>query len=182
MKLVLPNKKYQKSYIELITSAKIKGDSEELGNSLLKKNESFDEMIKRLKDRRIGKNINKRDVPATVYWIIENNEVVGTMDLRHILNKDYSERLGHIAYYIKPEMRNNGYATKALKLALNKYYHKFINKVLITCYEDNIASIKVIINNNGILKDKVFDEISQKNILKYIITVRNDELIVQKTV
>ncbi len=46
MKLVLPNKKYQKSYLELITSAKTKGNSKELGNSSLKKNESIDEMIK----------------------------------------------------------------------------------------------------------------------------------------
>ena len=171
MKLVLPNKKYQKSYLELIASSKTKGDSEELGNSSLKINESFDEMIKRLKDRRIGKNINKRDVPATVYWIIEHNEVIGTMDLRHTLNKDYSERLGHIAYYVKPEMRNKGYATKALKLALNKYNKKYMNEILITCFEDNIASIKVITNNGGILKDKVFDKANQKVINKYIIKI-----------
>lgn len=120
------------------------GDYKELGNALIKENETFLEMLKRLRDRRVGKNISKNDVPATVYWIIVNNEVVGTIDLRHELNKDYFERLGHVAYYIKPDERNKGYATKALSLALKKYYDNCAKKILITCYTNNIASSKVI--------------------------------------
>ena len=59
-------------------------------------------MIKRLDDRRRGIHIASRDVPATVYFIItDDDKLVGTIDLRHQLNDNYYVRLGHIAYYIK---------------------------------------------------------------------------------
>lgn len=128
-----------------------------------------------MKGRRIGKNIHKRDVAATVYFIVVNNEVVGTIDLRHYLNKDYFERLGHIAYYIKPDCRNKGYATMALSIAKRKYFSKYVRKILITCYSDNIPSSKVIEKNGGVLEKNIYDELSKKYISKYIINIRNDQ-------
>ena len=172
IKLLLPNKKYKQSYEELILSAKNEGDYQELGNALIRKNETFDDMLKRLEDRKIGKNIDLRDVPATVFWIMSDDKIVGTIDLRHKLNKDYYERLGHIAYYIKPEERNKEYATKALSLALEKYCDKHIEKVLITCFSDNIASVKVIEKNGGTLECKYLDKITKKYISRYWINVR----------
>lgn len=121
MKLVIPTKKYMESYYELVNSSKKNKDHDELGNAALKTNESFEEMIKRLKDRKIGININKSDVAACVYWIIEHDNVVGTIDMRYRLNQDYFERFGHVAYYIKYEERNKKYASKALKLIIKKY-------------------------------------------------------------
>ena len=133
MKLVLPCEKYKNSYYELIKMAELNGEISELGNAQIKNGETFNTMLNRLKNRRRGINISKFDVPATVYWIIEKNKIVGTIDLRHKLNKSYYERLGHIAYYIKPSERNKGYATKALALAKQKYAKKFISKILVTC-------------------------------------------------
>lgn len=173
MKLVKPNEKYQKSYYELVNEAIENEDVQEMGNAY-RENEEFSHLVKRLKDREKGKNISKRDVPATVYFIIENSEVVGTIDLRHVLNKNYFERLGHIAYYIKPSKRNKGIATKALGLALKKYEKEPIARILITSYEDNLASRKVIENNGGKLEKIVFDEISQKNICRYCITLNEN--------
>lgn len=170
MKLVLPTKKYEESYYQLITSAKTRCDEQELGNALMRENETFEDMLNRLKNRRKGIQISKRDVPATVYWIIEQNKVIGTIDLRHRLNKDYFERLGHVAYYIKFEERNKGYATKALFLAKKKYEQMKINKILVTCYTDNIASSKVIRSNGGILENEFLDENTGKKISRYVIS------------
>lgn len=181
MKLILPNKKYERSFKELIVSAKNYGDYKELGNSLIRDGETFEEMLKRLNYRRIGKRIAKRDVPSTVYWIVDNDRVVGTIDLRHKLNEDYFERLGHVAYYIRPEERNRGYATKALSLAIKKYYNKYTKKILITCFSDNNGSSRVIEKNGGILEKKVIDEVTKKEISRYIIEVRDDSLIIPKT-
>ena len=86
MKLVNPTIKYKDSYLDLVKAAKTNGDISEMGNAYREK-ESFDTMIKRLKDRTQGKNIAKLDVPSSMKWIIENSEVVGTIDLRHVLKK-----------------------------------------------------------------------------------------------
>ena len=175
MKLVNPKVKYKASYLELVKAAKANGDINEMGNAY-QENETFDEMIKRLKARTHGKNIAKLDVPSSMKWIIEKGEVVGTIDLRHILNKSYFERLGHVAYYIHPQKRNRGYATKALSLAIKWYKKRPINKILITCYSDNEASKKVILNNGGVFKKVTPDKQSNKIINRYLININDNTL------
>lgn len=170
MRLVNPNLKYKDSYLDLVKEAKKNGDINEMGNAY-KENESLEQMIKRLKERSKGKNISKLDVPSSMKWIIENNEVVGTIDLRHLLNKSYFERLGHVAYYIHPLKRNKGYASKALALAIKWYKKMPINKILITCYSDNEASKKVILKNCGKFEKSVKDKISNKTINRYLIDI-----------
>ena len=120
MNLVLPCEKYKAQYYELVDSAIKNKDVSEMGNAY-RNGENYQDMLKRLENRRNGIKIANRDVPATVYFIIDNNKLVGTIDLRHELNDNYFSRLGHVAYYIKPEERQKGCATKALSLALEKY-------------------------------------------------------------
>ena len=131
MNLVLPCEKYKAQYYELVDSAIKNKDVSEMGNAY-RNGENYQDMLKRLENRRNGIKIANRDVPATVYFIIDNNKLVGTIDLRHELNDNYFSRLGHVAYYIKPEERKKGCATKALSLALEKYKKQKIEKVLIT--------------------------------------------------
>ena len=174
MNLVLPCKKYEKGYYELVNSAIKNKDELEMGNAY-RNGESYQDMLNRLKDRRNGIGISNRDVPATVYFIIDNNKLVGTIDLRHELNDNYFSRLGHVAYYIKPEERKKGCATKALSLALEKYKKQKIEKVLITCLEDNVASRKVIEKNGGKLEKSFYDDITKKYIQRFWINTMNDE-------
>lgn len=173
LKLILPCRKYKKSYYDMVDEAIKNNDIHEMGNAY-KNGETFEEMLQRLKDRRNGINIVSREVPATIYWMIVDNKVVGTIDLRHKLNKDYYERLGNVAYYVKKSSRNNGFATEALKQAIKIYQKHNIKKILITCFEDNIASINVIKKNNGKLECKFKDEMTNKTILKWWISISCD--------
>ena len=169
MKLILPNKKYEKQYYDLVNSAIKFGDASELGNAY-RENETFNHMLKRLNDRRKGINIHPKDVAATVYFIIEKDKLVGTIDARHYLNENYFEDLGHIAYYIKPEERRKGYATKALSLILKKY--KNTDKILIACTKDNIGSAKAIENNGGVLEKIYLSKRFNVEIKRYWITLK----------
>ena len=40
-----------------------------------------------------------------------------------------------------------------------------LNRVLITCDDDNMASIKVIENNGGVLENKVKNSLSRGNVI-----------------
>ena len=174
MNLVLPCEKYKAQYYELVDSAIKNKDVSEMGNAY-RNGENYQDMLKRLENRRNGIKIANRDVPATVYFIIDNNKLVGTIDLRHELNDNYFSRLGHVAYYIKPEERKKGCATKALSLALEKYKKQKIEKVLITCLEDNVASRKVIEKNGGKLEKSFYDDITKKYIQRFWINTMNDK-------
>lgn len=181
MNLVLPCKKYEKEYYELVNSAIKNEDVSEMGNAY-RSGECYQDMLKRLKNRRNGIGISNRDVPATVYFIIDNHKVVGTIDLRHKLNDNYFSRLGHVAYYIKPEERKKGYATKALSLALKKYKKHKIKDILITCLEDNDASRKVIEKNGGKLEKTFYDDVTKKYIQRFWINIIDDEKVIPNTV
>ena len=82
--------------------------------------------------------------------------------------------MGHIAYYIKPDERRKGYATKALGLVLKKY--KNTNRILITCTKDNIGSAKVIENNGGILEKTYLSKRFGVEIKRYWISKKVDKI------
>ena len=58
-----------------------------------------------------------------------------------------------------------------LKLALEKAAMINLDKVLITCDDDNIASTKIIENNGGIFESKIFKEANKKQLRRYWITI-----------
>ena len=54
-----------------------------------------------------------------------------------------------------------------LKLALEKCKELNLDKVLITCRDENIASSKVIKNNGGIYENDYYDEESNTTYKRY---------------
>lgn len=72
---------------------------------------------------------------------------------------------GHIGCAVVPEYRNQGMATEILKQSL-MWYRDFLNlnRILVTCDDDNIGSIKTIEKNRGVLENKI--ELSKNKPLK----------------
>ena len=97
-------------------------------------------------------------VPASTFWLICKNRIVGTCDLRHELNDSLRNFGGHIGYAVRPSQRGKGYGRQMLRLALEKARALGIKKMLVTCGDDNIASVRVIEKNGGKLADKVASE------------------------
>ena len=67
---------------------------------------------------------------------------------------------GNIGYGIRYSKWNKGYGTIMLSLAL-KYAKEVIglNKVLITCDDNNVGSARIIEKNFGLLQDKIINVI-----------------------
>lgn len=74
---------------------------------------------------------------------------------------------GLIGYSIRPSQRGNGYASKMLKLSLEKFKNTNIENVLITCKDFNIASKKVIEKNGGIFESICSNTDNKYNYLRY---------------
>ena len=76
----------------------------------------------------------------------------------------------HVYYEIIPEMRGRGYGIEILKLGLVEARKIELKELVLTCYEDNLASRSVIERNGGVfVKDCVLAD--GKKFLKFIISL-----------
>ncbi len=137
---------------------------EDLGEKIVpfasKRNDkSYKDLVNEWEQLATEKAYNLGLVPGTLYFLIgESNNIYGALQIRHELNEYLLNYGGHIGYGVRPSERRKGYATKMLSLALEKVKELGIDKVLITCNKDNIASAKTIINNGGILENEVIED------------------------
>ena len=83
-------------------------------------------------------------VGSTRYWLLDDEEYVGSFTLRHDLNDYLLKFAGHVGYVIAPSKRGKGYAFAGLKLVLREANERGLKRVLITCDADNAPSIAVI--------------------------------------
>ena len=97
-------------------------------------------------------------VTGTTYFAIVDGKIIGTISIRHYLNDKLLKTGGHVGYGVRPSFRRKGYGKKMLALALEKCRALGIEKVLVTCDKDNIASAKTIINNGGVFEDEHAEE------------------------
>jgi predicted acetyltransferase len=102
--------------------------------------------------RRLGRPSGDR-VPSDYWWIAEGDEVVGFLAIRHRLDDWLLEVGGHIGYSVRPSRRRQGHATRALGLALERSRELGIDRALVTCDDDNVASARTIESQGGVLED-----------------------------
>lgn len=158
MKLVQPDIKYKDSFIA--------GAKEFFGEDSLRAKDyqklNFDELqtdftsyVKKLLSQSKGENLPEGYVPQTTYWLIEGEEFIGRVSIRHTLTDHLLKLGGHIGYDIRPSKRRQGYGKKILELALPRAKELGIEKVLVTCDAGNIGSKKIIEENGGVFENQV---------------------------
>jgi predicted acetyltransferase len=89
-------------------------------------------------------------VPQTIFWMIDAQQVVGMVRMRHRLNQRLLQNGGHVGYYVRPAERGKGYATLALKLAVDQLKKMGVTRVLVTVSPTNIPSTRTVLANGGI--------------------------------
>ena len=94
-------------------------------------------------------------LPGPVLWIWDG-EFCGSTSLRYVPGTEElpAHVSGHIGYAIVPWKRRRGYATRALALLLPIANAHGLKRAQLTCDDDNIASIRVIETNGGVLTER----------------------------
>lgn len=111
---------------------------------------NFDAYVAKLRAEKKGKDLPADHVPRTTFWLVgEDNRVIGVSRLRHRLTSVLKERGGHIGYEIRPSRRRKGCGTESLKLTLAKARQMGLSRAMVTCDDDNVASVKIIERNGG---------------------------------
>ena len=129
-------------------------------------NEKFPEFLARLAGCARGEGLPAGFVPHTTYWLACRGEVVGVSNLRHALTASLLREGGNIGYGVRPSARRRGYAGEILRRTLIRARDMGLSKVLLTCGKNNIASVRTILGNGGVLDSEEFlperDEVVQR--------------------
>ena len=114
----------------------------------------FGRYLEVLAEQEQGVNLSPEHVPATFLFAFAGQRIVGRASIRHTLSAPLLRFGGHIGYVVVPEFRRRGYATEILRLALQLARAELgLERVLVTCDDDNAGSIRTIEKNGGVLED-----------------------------
>jgi predicted acetyltransferase len=91
-------------------------------------------------------------VLCTNLWWVDEQGYIGRMSIRHELNEWLRDVGGHIGYDVRRSRRREGQATAMLAAALPVARDLGIDRALLTCDEDNVASRLVIERNGGVFE------------------------------
>jgi len=116
----------------------------------------FARYLEILRQRARGEQLPPHHVASTFLFAFVASRIVGRVSIRHELD-DFLLRVGgHIGYVVVPEFRRLGYATAILGRAVEIAHRDFgLERVLLTCDDDNVGSIRTIEKHGGVLENIV---------------------------
>lgn len=153
MKLVQVSRKY-KNIIQDYKNEYLKYHNKVNGSCGIHNYSNLDDWFDEIEKIVLGKSTKR--IQSSTYMCMVADKMVGIIDIRHHLPKEWYTA-GHIGYSVRPSERNKGYATLALRKALQITKKLEINPILITCSKSNIISNKVIIKNGGVLQGEIVE-------------------------
>ena len=159
LKLITPEAKYLQSYLASLVEDKDEKAKADFEKRLVGSEGSIEKLAKAMQlgggEIRVDNGQIYQRVPEYWYWLVDDNEYIGSLRIRTELNEFLKEYGGHVGYDVRGSQRRKGYATQMLALGIPYLKELGLEKVFITCDESNTASRKVIESNGGVLQDVV---------------------------
>jgi predicted acetyltransferase len=131
--------------------------------------EDFDAYVERVVNHSKGIGILEDWARNHSFWLVDDEgHHLGVIRIRTEKNNEFvNSYAGNIGYDISPLHRKKGYGREILRLGLKKAAGLGLDKALITCNYDNIASAKIIEANGGIFESEVFVETKKTKLRRY---------------
>ncbi len=137
--LVTPSQRYRTSFLAADAEAAAEGSGRGISDDA-----SFFALLARIEQFAAGRDLQPNRVQETTLWLVDGDEYIGRIAIRHALTPLLRANGGHVGYDVRPSRRRQGHATRMLRLALPRVAALGIDPALITCDAINLASRKVI--------------------------------------
>lgn len=157
IELVLPNISHKNKYEEMINEWI--NYSGRLHPAALNNNSAdYETWLKWIEEDRRYETCPEGSPPQTLYFCMENDEIIGAVTIRDYLNAKTIIDGGYIGFGVRPSKRRMGKATEILRLAIQTVYDMGVFEILLTCAEDNIGSERMIQKNGAKYERTIKDE------------------------
>lgn len=162
VKLVEPSKQYLESYIHAFEEYR-----EHNVSSCGFSDATSMDIFEKFENYRTEKNLKADRVGAHYFWLVDDEKdyFIGEISIRHKINEALEKYGGHIGYAVRFSQWNKGFGTLMLKLALIEAKKIGLSKILITCDDDNVGSVRVMEKNGFVLADKIENNINGKTVI-----------------
>lgn len=132
---------------------------------------SFKDHLIRLEKNYRGEDLESGRVSSSMLYGFVDGVIVGRVSIRHSLNDFMKVYGGHIGYAVAEKFRKNGYATEIMRQTLPICKSLGLSKVLVTCDDKNIPSIKIIEKFGGKLEETIWDVNHKRFTRRYWINI-----------
>ena len=170
--LIRPTEEYSSQIVEYRKEF-LEADNSMDGCGPLRRFEDPLEYIKTCKEYEDPETVPPHLVPATQWFFVRKSDgkLVGMLQVRHCFNEYLEKYAGHIGYSVRPCERRKGYAKKMLKMALPFCREIGLEKVLISCIDDNVGSEKTILANGGVYESTVLEPNTNRYLKRFWISL-----------
>lgn len=152
VQLIIPTMQYAEEI------ARMKAEFQEAGEKIngdggLERTESIAEWIDLIKNNARPATVQEDRVPSSTFLVMDEEELVGIVNIRHYLTDYLNDYMGHIGYSIRHAARGRGLCVPLLREALKMLKIFGETRCLMAANHDNVASIKCILKNGGVYED-----------------------------
>ncbi|GGO75197.1 GNAT family N-acetyltransferase [Nocardioides deserti] len=113
------------------------------------------DLLEQYERERLGLDLAEGRVPAVFLVAEVDGPLVGRTSIRFALNDWLAAYGGHVGYGVRPAHRRRGHATEILRQSLVLARAGGVDRVLVTCDDDNLGSAATIERCGGVLEDLV---------------------------
>ena len=134
MRLVIPAAQWQHAFLEMAHECETAG---ELRYTPALRD--FAAYLCKVDASRRSEDLPEGWVPSAEFWLEHDGRIIACARVRLALTADLENEGGHVGYDVRPSMRRRGYGTTLLRLILVEARALGIERVRVTCDDDNIG-------------------------------------------